>query len=249
MTSNHNNLDEVLYMKNVERWAFLIIKQITDYLTVSGADKVMQSVCELMVEAVNTEVDNNEILEGERDLVPKKNKGWLLPEFTRKFILDNRKAVRLRGFCPEPKIKDRHGRGRGDHLQTCRADQAPRWAGGDQASLWQDSGQAGPGVYHIIWRTKISSLSFSSTPRSSTSHLSQVWLGLTSDSSQSWDISPLGPEERSCANAGNDFSSRTTYLTANRHTQEGGRIAMFAKAPQDQCIISRHHAYIIKSHC
>ena len=163
-------------MKNVERWVFLIIKQITDYLTVSGADKVMQSVCELMVEAVNTEVDNNENLEGERDLVPKKNKGWLLPEFTRKFILDNRKAVRLRGFCPEPKIKDRHGRGRGDHLQTCRADQAPRWAGGDQASLWQDSGQAEPGVYHIIWRTKISSLSFSSTLRSSTSHLSQVWM-------------------------------------------------------------------------
>ena len=35
----------------------------------------MQSVCELMVEAVNTEVDNNENLERERDLVPKKNKG------------------------------------------------------------------------------------------------------------------------------------------------------------------------------
>ena len=80
-------------MKNVERWAFLIIKQITDYLTVSGADKVMQSVCELMVEAVNTEVDNNENLEGERDLVPKKNKGWLLPEFRRKFVQDNRRAV------------------------------------------------------------------------------------------------------------------------------------------------------------
>ena len=29
----------------------------------------------------------------------------MLPEFTRKFILDNRKAVRLRGFCPEPKLK------------------------------------------------------------------------------------------------------------------------------------------------
>ena len=49
--------------------------QITGYLTVSGSDKVMKSVCERMVEAEDTEVDNNENLEGERDLVPKKNKG------------------------------------------------------------------------------------------------------------------------------------------------------------------------------
>ena len=37
--------------------------------------KVIHGVCELMFVAVDTEEDNTENLEGERNLVPKKNKG------------------------------------------------------------------------------------------------------------------------------------------------------------------------------